>query len=144
MTKKIILCLIIALAIAGTASADFPVKFSQLPQKAQALVKKHYKAQRVLMSKRDKDNGVTQYEVKMANGDELEFDELGMLIKIECESQSVPLELIPKPIVKQVNELFPGSGIHKYEVRRTGYKVEITNGPDLRFNKKFALIKMDD
>lgn len=144
MTRKILLGIIMITMIIGTAMADTPIKFSQTPDKAQKTVKKYYKQERVLLVTRDIDDGRVTYEIKMANGDELEFDRLGMLTKIECKSQSVPLELIPEPIVRQVNEKFPNHGIHKYEVRRMGYKVEVTNGPDLRFNKKFVLVEVDD
>ena len=78
--KKILallVCLLI-ISISVRADDDRPVRFDQLPVKAQAYVKKYFPQEKVVKIEKE-DRG---YEAKLANGMKLEFDKKFNLIDI--------------------------------------------------------------
>ena len=94
----------------------------------------------------------TRYDVKLANGYELEFDRVGQWLEIEAETtpfSPVLLKLIPTEAVSYVNTQHQGSDIKKIERKKNGYKVKVDNkhvSSNIHFDKsgKWKKTEHDD
>ena len=73
--KKILALLVCLLTISTGVRADDdrPVRFDQLPAKAQAYVKKYFPQEKVALAKMEKDFFDKKYEVIFANSSKVEF-----------------------------------------------------------------------
>ena len=85
--NKVIIVLVTVLLIGmviQVKAADKVITFTELPQKAQAFVKKHFSQKDVILVKMDTKFLVSkEYEVKFNNGTEVEFDSDGEWKKID-------------------------------------------------------------
>lgn len=147
--KKLVYTFSLALAALFTVSTtamaddDRPIEFNQLPKTAQATVKKHFASSEVLYSTQD---GLVfkTYDVVFANGDKIEFDSSGNWKDVDMMSGAVPSAFVPVQIQNYVKKSYPGSKITKIDRDSRDYEIELSNGLDLKFNKQFKLIEIDD
>ena len=89
-----------------------------------------------------------EYEVRLSDGTQIEFNRKPEWEKIDCEHSTtyptVPAELVPEPIANYVNTNFVNQGIIKIEKKRKGWEIELSNELEIKFNKNFAVTKIDD
>ena len=68
--------------------------------------------------------------------------------KVDCEHSTVytnvPTELVPEQITAYVTANFPNASIKKLEKKFRGWEIELNNGLELKFNKNFRLMEIDD
>lgn len=68
--------------------------------------------------------------------------------KVDCEHSttfiSVPAELVPEQITAYVTSNFPNTIIKKLEKKYMGWEIELNNGLELKFNKNFKVMEIDD
>ena len=83
------------------------------------------------------------YDVVLQNGTKVEFDQKGKVTEIECKQGAVPAYFIPQAIKNYLNKNYPGQSVKKIEFKTKEYEVELTNGVDLTFNKKFQVTDID-
>ncbi len=106
--------------------------------------KTYFPKANVLMVKSKKD----EYEVKLTDGTELEFNRSFEWKKIDCEHSTtytrVPAELVPEQIVACVKTDFADQGITKIEKKRKGWEIELNRELGIKFNKNFNVTKIDD
>ena len=95
--KKILALLVCLLTISTGVRADDdrPVRFDQLPAKAQAYVKKYFPQEKVALAKMEKDFFDKKYEVIFANSSKVEFFKDGTWKEVfhcsrSCHSRSHP------------------------------------------------------
>jgi len=117
--------------------------FDQLPKNAQEIIVQHFDKTGIASVKIDNDDKTTEYEVRFANGDELDFDQNGNLKKVECKPNQVPEALIPNEIVAYVKDNHPSTPIVEWEKEKKGSKVELSNGVELIFNNLNQFVKTD-
>ena len=129
--------------IVANAGNDKPVNVNELPAKAQTLLSKHFKGQKVMLATIESGVVSRSYDVVLRNGTKLEFDKKGNLTEIDCKQGIVPSQLIPQPIKNYLKENYRGEAVRKIELNKKEYEVELTNGIDLTFNKHFQLIDID-
>lgn len=129
--------------IVANAGNDKPVNVKELPAKAQTLLSKHFKGQKVMLATIESGVVSRSYDVVLRNGTKLEFDKKGNLTEIDCKQGIVPSQLIPQPIKNYLKENYRGEAVRKIELNKKEYEVELTNGIDLTFNKHFQLIDID-
>lgn len=129
--------------IVANAGNDKPINFNELPAKAQTLLSKHFKGQKVMLATIESGVVSRSYDVVLRNGTKLEFDKKGNLTEIDCKQGIVPSQLIPQPIKNYLKENYRGEAVRKIELNKKEYEVELTNGIDLTFNKHFQLIDID-
>ena len=84
------------------------------------------------------------YEVRLDNGFEIQFENDGSLDKIETRTGDVPEVLIPDKIKEYVKKNYKDVTYKEYEVGTRSYEVKLSNGLELKFNSSFALIEIDD
>lgn len=129
--------------IVANAGNDKPINVNELPAKAQTLLSKHFKGQKVMLATIESGVVSRSYDVVLRNGTKLEFDNKGNLTEIDCKQGIVPSQLIPQPIKNYLKENYRGEAVRNIELNKKEYEVELTNGIDLTFNKHFQLIDID-
>lgn len=129
--------------IVANAGNDKPINVKELPAKAQTLLSKHFKGQKVMLATIESGVVSRSYDVVLRNGTKLEFDKKGNLTEIDCKQGIVPSQLIPQPIKNYLKENYRGEAVRKIELNKKEYEVELTNGLDLTFNKHFQLIDIE-
>ena len=139
----IAICCMMSFNIVANAGNDKPINVNELPAKAQTLLSKHFKGQKVMLATIESGVVSRSYDVVLRNGTKLEFDKKGNLTEIDCKQGIVPSQLIPLPIKNYLKVNYRGDAVRKIELNKKEYEVELTNGIDLTFNKHFQLIDID-
>lgn len=142
--KNVFVILAISLASSVFAYADDrPVTFSQLPSAAQVFINDTYPGEKISFATVDDDLIRPDYSVVLASGVRLQFENDGRLEKIEARA-GVPEAVVPVQIREYVKLHYPEAVIVEYEVGRRSYDVKLTNRLELKFNRNFNLIEVDD
>lgn len=144
--KKLILlfaCLF-TLHSAVQADNDKPIQVNQLPQQAQQFIKQHFAGSQVAMSKVETDLFYKTYDVIFTDGNKLEFDKKGAWTEVNCKYSVVPLNVIPTAILKYVTAHYPKAKVTVLERDSKDYEVKLSTGLELKFDRKFNLIDIDN
>ncbi len=123
---------------------DKPIPVEQLPEAAKTFIKKHFPTQAISYAAKDAEISGATYEVRLNDGTEIDFDRKGNWDKVDCKLKAVPAAIVPAAIVSYVSAKFPDQQIVKIDKERGGHEIELTNDLELKFNKRGALIGMDD
>lgn len=144
--KKLLILFVAIFALQTTVRADDdrPITVTQLPAKAQQLIKQYFANEKIALTKEDKDFFSTSYEVLFTNGNKLEFNGSGEWSELDCKRTQVPAALIPQQIATYVKQNYPKATILKIERGSSDYDVKLDNRLELTFNKQFQLIDIDD
>lgn len=138
--------LAVALSLNLSANAqDKVVPASQLPAQAHAFIKQHFKGQTIDVVRKDKGLISTDYDVRLSNGIEVEFDDKGNWEEVDGNHIAVPATIIPKTIATYVAANYKGQAIVKIDKKRSGdYKIELANDIELVFDKTGKFLRIDD
>lgn len=143
--KHMLMMIAVATMCSVAASADDkPIAFEKLPYAARQFVKTNFPDAEVLCIVQDDDLIRPDYTVMLDGGVEIDFCHSGALEKIESEESGIPEGIVPVQIAGHVKSRYPGAVILEYEVDRKGYEVKLSNGKELKFNRGFHLLKVDD
>lgn len=137
--------LAISVMIAFTACAgnDRPAQLTDLPNAAQAIVKKHFTAEKPVLVTIDKEVTGNTYEVNFSSGNSVDFDRRGEWKEVECRPE-VPAAIVPAQILKLVQNNYPEAKIIKIDRDKRGYEVELSTRIELKFDKNCNLIEIDN
>lgn len=142
--KKIFALTAIVLASLQIVNADDkPVTFNQLPPPAQTFINANYPGEKISYATKDDDFILPDYNVMLANGVKIQFENSGALEKIESRA-GVPENLVPFQIRDYVKIHYPEAIFIEYEIGRRSYEVKLSNRLELKFNKNFNVIEIDD
>lgn len=126
------------------AGNDKPIQVTELPKAAQQFIKNHFANQQVAMAKMETEFMDKSYDVIFTNGDKVEFDKKGKWTNVDCKNSQVPQAVIPTAIQQYVGKNYPNAKVLKIEVTdRKGYDVDLNNGFEFEFDKRFNVIEMD-
>ena len=143
--KNLIMILVAALFFGTAAYADDkPIKFDKLPSPAKEFVKKHFPGETVLAVTQDDDFIRPDYSVILSGGAKIEFENSGALEKVKVTGGSVPEKILPVQVSDFVKKNYPQTHVVEYEIGRTDYEVQLSNGLELKFNPAFKLVDIDD
>ena len=123
------------------AANDRVIQSKQLPKAAQLFLAKHFAGRAVSFAKEDRDFSGTTYDVRLADGTEVEFTSAGEWKEVDGKHTALPLTFIPTQIVKAVQSKYAGDPIVHIEYKGRGYQVELASGLDLLFSHRFQLIE---
>lgn len=126
------------------AANDRVIQSKQLPKAAQLFLAKHFAGRAVSLAKEDRDFSGTTYDVRLADGTELEFTSAGEWKEVDGNHTALPLTFIPAQLVKTIQSQHAGDAIVHIERKRRGYQVELASGLELLFDVRFQLIGYDD
>ena len=138
------LALIALVSLGLYAANDRVIQSKQLPKAAQLFLAKHFAGRAVSLAKEDRDFSGTTYDVRLADGTELEFTSAGAWKEVDGNHTALPLSFIPAPIVKTIQAQHAGDAIVHIEHKRRGYQVELASGLELLFDTRFQLVGYDD
>lgn len=145
LSLTLALVVLVSLVSLGLYAAnDRVIQSKQLPKAAQLFLAKHFAGRAVSFAKEDRDFSGTTYDVRLADGTELEFTSAGEWKEVDGNHTALPLTFIPAQLVKTIQSQHAGDAIVHIERKRRGYQVELASGLELLFDARFQLIGYDD
>lgn len=135
--KKIVLwCLAILLM---TACVD-----TKIPSSSQTFIDKYFPSSSVVLVEMDDDDDGKEYSVLLNDGTKVEFTMQGEWKRVSRKKTGVPSTLVPKPILQYVKTNYPEDVITKLSKKPYGFKIELSNDEDVRFNPQGQFIEKID
>ena len=126
----------------ATASNGHPIGMEDLPEVAHQFLSMHFPNLEIVELERDDDGKYDcDYEVKLSDGTEVEFDLKGEWKEVDCKPRAVPTDIVPRQIVEYVAEHHTGSRIVKISRERDGYEAKLADGLELEFNTRLMFRK---
>lgn len=144
--RKLLAFLPILLGVWMLSSCDDEKKidFGDLPSEARSFIENYFPSADILSIVQEKEDGRKEYQVKLSNGTDMEFDEDGEWTNIECYFSPLPTGILPVNVITKVEELHPEAYINGVEKELGGYVVEVTDAGgidwDMRFNAQFEYV----
>lgn len=86
----IAICCMMSFNIVANAGNDKPINVNELPAKAQTLLSKHFKGQKVMLATIESGIVSRSYDVVLRNGTKLEFDKRATLLRLTASKASCP------------------------------------------------------
>ena len=141
--KKVILSGLFAVCSFGMFAQ---AETKNLPTSAKDFIEKHFSANIIEVEENSNwqiwEN--EKYEVKLANGIELDFDENGNIIEIESQNNAViPMAALPANILSYLKENYPDTQVIGWEKQKKEQEVELANGIELEFDDQGNFRKID-
>lgn len=140
--------LILMACVLGTVSLakadDKPVTVDQLPQAARTFLNVNFPDDKISFATKDDDLIRPDYQVVLASGVMVKFNNAGDLEEIESRGKEIPDGIIPIQIVEMVKGHYPDVMITGYEVGRRTYEVKLSNRIELKLDRNFNVIEIDD
>lgn len=144
MKRFIVTIALVVASLTIVYAKDKPVTFSQLPVAAQAFINKNFPDDKVSFASVDDDIIRPDYQVVLASGVMLDFENNGKLEKISTRNGNIPDGIIPAEILNAVNAQYPDAKVLEYEIDRRTYEVKLSNKLEIKFNSAFGIIEIDD
>ena len=120
------------------------IDFGDLPSEARSFIENYFPSADILSIVQEKEDGRKEYQVKLSDGTDMEFDEDGEWTNIECYFSPLPTGILPANVITKVEELHPEAYINGVEKELGGYVVEETDAGgidwDMRFNAQFEYV----
>ena len=144
MKMSIFVVLAAVVCSLSACASDQLVTFAQLPEAAQATVKQYFDEANIAFCTLDREFFGKEYKVQFNDGSEIKFEGDGSLHKVDCKFRAVPDALIPEIVRQQVAAQFPQAVIVEWGKDDWGWKAELSNKLELKFNSNFQLTGIDD
>lgn len=142
--KKILAVLAtITLTLTACADRQHLIEYSELPVQAQAFIQKYFNVSDVAVIQVEDFGRSREYDIRLKNGTEIDFDYQGNLKSINCEISPVPEGIVPELIVSYVQLHYPNHFIVEYTINYRRLEVELSNGIDLLFDLEGHFIGVD-
>ena len=127
--RKLLAFLPILLGVWMLSSCDDEKKidFGELPGEARSFIENYFPSADILSIVQEKEDGRKEYQVKLSDGTDMEFDEDGEWTNIECYFSPLPTGILPANVITKVEELHPEAYINGVEKELGGYVVEVTD-----------------
>lgn len=145
--KKIMLtaALLFAGITASLADNDRPIALDKLPAAAQTFLKTHFADLTLAYAVEDPKFVGSEYEVTYTDRTEVEFRPNGEWSSVERRYAAVPASIVPAQISAYVaKSSFPNQYIKKIERDAYTWEIELSNGIEIKFDKEFRVIDIDD
>jgi hypothetical protein len=144
MKRFISFLFVLLLGVGGVSAApDRPITREQLPAMAQQFLHDYFPSAEVTAAHEDGDIVQREYDVMLDDGTHIEFAADGRWLEIEsCEA--LPRGIVPPSIVTYTAKHYPSLTIHHIERSRREWEVTLSNGVEIRFNRRFSVISIDD
>ena len=137
----------IAIVLASVTIAkadDKPVTFEQLPKAAQTFINTNFPKDKVSFATVDDDIIAPDYEVVLVSGVMMQFRNDGSLESIKSRTGNIPAGIIPQQIINGVKGYYPDAMILEYDIDRLSYEVKLSNRMEIKFDRNFNIIEIDD
>lgn len=142
-TVKLILGLLFISTFSQIQAQDRYLKTDEFPTEITTYVETHFPNSDIISIKEDKDRRKTEYEVKLRNMEELEFDQDYAIKSVESKSE-LPKSVVPQKIQDYVTENYPNRTIEEWKKKRRGQEIELDNGLEIKFDDNGNFTALDD
>lgn len=145
--KKIMLtaALLFAGITASLADNDRPIALDKLPAAAQTFLKTHFADLTLAYAVEDPKFVGSEYEVTYTDRTEVDFRSNGEWSSVERRYAAVPASIVPAQISAYVaKSSFSNQYIKKIERDAYTWEIELSNGIEIKFDKEFHVIDIDD
>ena len=143
MKKIMIFTAAFFLSAAIVTADDKSIDVNRLPSAAKAYLNANFPGEQVLYVTQEDDILFPDYNVALANGVFLEFYNNGALELIGSR-KGLPTEFIPVQIVEFVKVRYPDAYFIEYKLDKRHYEVKLSNRLELKINRNFNLLEIDD
>ena len=83
------------------------------------------------------------YEVYLSDGVNIEFDNKGDLLEIECKNGKVPDIVVGEALLNKIQELYPDQTIVELKIEKRWTSVKLNSGTEVTLDKKMHIIEID-
>lgn len=115
---------------------------ADIPQAIQKYIQTHFPNQSIVKAKVEMEGLSKEYEIKLNDRTELEFDGKYQIKKIDGKS-ALPSTVIPAKISDYVRANYPNNVITDWEIEWNHQEVELDNGLELEFTMNGEFIRID-
>lgn len=129
--------------VGSSRGSDRIISQEQLPYMAQNFLQRHFDGVEVKEVVCEQRASLSQYEVALKGGVDLQFDRNGVCTEVRCKKSAVPDAVMPDEIVRQIHEQFPEHFVMKYEHDSRIYDIELDDNTEVTFNRALRLIDVD-
>lgn len=144
---KKLLFLVVGLFILSlnvSAIEDKPIQVTEMPKAAQLFIKNYFVNQPVAMATVEQEFMGKSYDVVFTNGDKVEFDKKGKWTNVDCRHSEVPQTVVPATIRQYISKNYPEVKVLQIELTdRKGYDVNLSNGVEVEFDRRFNVVEID-
>ena len=117
----------------------------KIPPQSKAFIDKYFPNSTVVLAEMDDDDVEgKEYCVLLNDGTKIEFDLQGEWKRVGRNKTGVPSTLVPKSILQYVRTNYPKEVITKLCKKPYGFKIELSNDEDVRFNPQGQFIEKID
>ena len=143
---KHLICLL-ALVFTLSSCEESNINESKLPAQAREFITTYFPGVGFTQIEKEKDDGVTTYDVTLDNGVELEFDKSGEWTSVDCQFTMMPegiVLLLPENINIYLDKNHPTSLIVSIQKYMGGYEIGLNNlQTDLLFTGDGTFVRYD-
>lgn len=122
---------------------DRYLKVEEYPTQITSYAKEHFSKSDIVSIKEEKDKRKIEYEVKLRNMEELEFDQDYKIKSVESKNE-LPNSVIPQQILDYVAKNHPNQVILEWKIKRNKQEIELDNDLEIQFDLNGNFIKIDD
>ena len=143
--KRFIAIIAVVLGVVFAADADErQINVGHMPKGALDFLKSYYADS--LVTSANVERGVldTDYEVKLSDGTEIDFDKRGQWTEVSNNRLGVVPRMLPLKITEYVKTKYPDANYIKIERGQSKYEVKLTNGLELLFSLDGQMLGFDD
>ena len=148
MKKRTVMKRLVSLAAALFAGIfmlmgceETKIRSEKLPEPAKAFITQYFPGTEVVFAERERDNGTRHYNVRLADGTEIDFDSEGNWTSVDCEYSTLPSGILLPAMETYISENYDTAEAYKVEKESGGYEVGITGGLELIFNASGEFIR---
>ena len=144
--KVLALALVVSLGAATANAERVECPVSKMPAQVQTFLNDYYPNAKVAKSWAKMMRPTTEpmwYRVNLDNGTKLSFDLQGNWYQVNAKKSSVPasIDLLPNIARKTISEKYPNATITSIKFKKDQYKVTLSDGMKLKFDKTYGLAK---
>ncbi|WP_299099409.1 PepSY-like domain-containing protein [uncultured Alistipes sp.] len=138
-----------ALLFAGITASfagdrERPITLDKLPAAAQEFLAANFKDLTLAYAVEDPKFIGSEYEVVYTDRTEVDFESNGEWSSVERKYEAVPAAIVPVQIADYVKTSFAGQFIRKIDRNKYTWEVELSNGLEIKFDRKFQVVEIDD
>lgn len=138
-----------ALLFAGITASfagdrERPITLDKLPAAAQEFLAANFKDLTLAYAVEDPKFIGSEYEVIYTDRTEVDFESNGEWSSVERKYAAVPAAIVLVQIADYVKKSFAGESIRKIDRDKYTWEVELSNGLEIKFDRNFQVIDIDD
>lgn len=142
-TVKLILALVLVGTFSQIRAQDRYLETDEFPSEITSYIDTHFPESDIISIKEEKERRKTEYEVKLRNMEELEFDQDYAIKSVESKS-GLPESVVPQLIRDYVTKNYPNRTIKEWKKKRKGQEIELDNDLEIKFDQDGNFIRLDD